>query len=93
MLLSYLKSEGYSSEKIEESGLTIKKKSGSGHYDRFRNRIIFPIQDNIGRVIGFGGRTFENSDQNIPKYVNTVENTVFHKGRYLYGFNESALYC
>ena len=57
-MLSYLKSEGYSSEKIEESGLSIKKKSGSGYYDRFRNRIIFPIQDNIGLVIGFGGRTF-----------------------------------
>ncbi len=88
-MLSYLKAEGYSNEKIEEAGLIIKKKSGSGYYDRFRNRIIFPIQDNIGRVIGFGGRDFGNNDPNIPKYINTVENTVFHKGRYLYGFNES----
>jgi DNA primase len=89
-MLNYLKAEGFSYEKIEDAGLVIKKKSGSGYYDRFRNRIIFPIQDNIGRVIGFGGRTFDSSDPNSPKYLNTVENTVFHKGRYLYGFNESA---
>jgi DNA primase len=89
-MFTYLKAQGFSNEKIEDAGLIIKKKSGSGYYDRFRNRIIFPIQDNIGRIIGFGGRTFGDSDPNIPKYINTVENTVFHKGRYLYGFNESA---
>jgi len=84
-LYAYLKSRGYTTDVLAESGLIVKKKSASGFYDRFRNRIIFPIQDTIGRFIGFGGRTLEkNAD--IPKYVNSSENLVYHKGRHLYGF-------
>lgn len=54
-----------------------------GYYDRFRNRIIFPIRDQRGRVIGFGGRAL--SDEDNPKYLNSPETPLFHKGRELYG--------
>ncbi len=89
-LLNYLRSVGFGAERIEEAGLIVKKKSGSGYYDRFRNRIIFPIQDNIGRIIGFGGRTFDDNNPDIPKYINTAESAVFYKGKYLYGFNDAS---
>ena len=54
-----------------------------GYYDRFRNRIMFPIRDQRGRVIGFGGRAL--SDEDNPKYLNSPETPLFHKGRELYG--------
>jgi len=79
-----LTSIGFSIDSIEKSGLILEKKNKKGYYDRFRNRIIFPIQDNIGRFIGFGGRIFED-DKNTPKYINTNENLLFHKGKQLYG--------
>jgi len=66
-------------------GLLIKKDNGQ-HYDRFRDRIIFPITDRRGRVIGFGGRVI---DQGEPKYLNSPESPVFHKGMELYGVFEA----
>jgi DNA primase len=66
-------------------GLLIKKDNGQ-HYDRFRDRIIFPITDRRGRVIGFGGRII---DQGEPKYLNSPENPIFHKGLELYGVFEA----
>ncbi len=72
---------------IEESGLIVRRKGGRGWYDRFRKRIMFPIQDNLGRFIGFGGRLLEEEDSESPKYINTNENSIFHKGRQLYGFH------
>ncbi|MFK8069012.1 MAG: DNA primase [Gammaproteobacteria bacterium] len=60
------------------------------HYDRFRDRIMFPIRDYKGRVIGFGGRVF---DQGEPKYLNSPETPVFHKGRELYGLFEARKRC
>jgi DNA primase len=68
-----------------EAGLLVQKTSG-GYYDRFRNRIIFPILDLRKRVIGFGGRVL---DQSLPKYLNTPETAVFHKGDSLYGLHLS----
>jgi len=88
-LLSRLNKMGFNSQLIEEAGLIVKNKKGTGYYDRFRNRVMFPIQDNIGRFIGFGGRIFDKSNVNVPKYINTNENTLFHKGRYLYGFYQA----
>ena len=70
---------------LVECGLVIKKDNG-GFYDRFRNRVMFPIRDQRGRVIGFGGRTI--SDE-TPKYLNSPESPVFHKGRELYGLFEA----
>ena len=79
---------GKSNEMIERLlavGLVIRKDNAS-HYDRFRDRIIFPIRDARGRCIGFGGRVI--SDQE-PKYLNSPETVLFHKGRELYGLYEA----
>ncbi len=69
-----------------KAGLLIKRESGDGYYDRFRDRVIFPIFDIRGRVVGFGGRTIGNGS---PKYLNTPETPIFHKGNLLYGINFS----
>ncbi|MBS0396135.1 MAG: DNA primase, partial [Proteobacteria bacterium] len=61
------------------------KSSGPGFYDRFRDRVMFPIRDARGRVVGFGGRVI---DQGEPKYLNSPETVLFHKGRELYGLYE-----
>lgn len=69
-----------------ELGLTIKRDDGNGAYDRFRDRIQFPIHDRRGRTIGFGGRVLDDS---TPKYLNSPESPVFHKGKELYGLFEA----
>jgi DNA primase len=79
---------GKSDEAIERllaTGLIIRKDNGQ-HYDRFRDRIMFPIRDNRGRTIGFGGRTMGDGE---PKYLNSPETVLFHKGRELYGLYEA----
>jgi len=68
-----------------QAGVIIPKKNG-GYYDRFRGRIIFPIFDLRQQVVGFGGRVLDNS---LPKYVNTPETPIFHKGEFLYGLHAS----
>jgi DNA primase len=71
-----------------EAGLIIKKeKERDAYYDRFRNRIMFPIRDRRGRVIAFGGRVLDKEE--TPKYLNSPETPVFHKGRELYGLFEA----
>ena len=67
------------------AGLLIEKDNG-GAYDRFRNRLMFPIRDGRGRVIGFGGRTLGDDP---AKYLNSPETPVFHKGQHLYGIHEA----
>lgn len=71
--------------RLTEAGL-ITAKEGKGPYDRLRNRIVFPIRDERGRVIGFGGRVL---GEDTPKYLNTPETPVFHKGRELYGLYQA----
>jgi len=71
---------------LVQVGLLIKKDEG-GTYDRFRNRIMFPIHDARGRVIGFGGRVIDAAD--TPKYLNSPESALFHKGRELYGLYQA----
>jgi len=70
-----------------KSGLLVDRKSGQGAYDRLRGRLIFPIQDVRGRVIGFGGRALE-ADQD-PKYLNTPETPIFQKRQAFYGFPDA----
>ena len=72
-------------QRLLDAGLIIKKDDG-GFYDRFRNRIMFPIKDNRGDVLGFGGRIIGNDD---PKYLNSPETTLFKKGELLYALFES----
>jgi len=66
-----------------QAGLLISRKS-QGHYDRFRNRVMFPIFDMRSQIVGFGGRVL---DQSLPKYLNTPETPVFQKGELLYGLH------
>jgi len=82
-LLVYLKRKGYSELDLINIGLIIKSPKGS-YYDRFRNRIMFPVFDYMGKVIGFGGRVLDDSK---PKYLNSPETPLFHKGLNLYGLN------
>ena len=72
-------------ERLLATGLVIRKDNGK-HYDRFRDRIMFPIRDARGRTIGFGGRTLGDGE---PKYLNSPETVLFHKGRELYGLYEA----
>lgn len=72
-------------QQLTRTGMLIQKESG-GHYDRFRNRIMFPIHDSRGRVIGFGGRVLGDEK---PKYLNSPESPLFHKGQELYGLYQA----
>ncbi|ASJ71126.1 DNA primase [Granulosicoccus antarcticus] len=69
-----------------KTGMLIKGDGGKRPYQRFRNRIMFPIRDRRGRVIGFGGRVLDNQE---PKYLNSPETPLFHKGNELYGLYEA----
>ncbi|WP_234121416.1 DNA primase [Clostridium hydrogenum] len=83
-LLHYMKNKGYTELDLINAGLIIQK--NNTFYDRFRNRVIFPVFDYRGRVIGFGGRVLDDSK---PKYLNSPETAVFKKGINLYGLNFS----
>lgn len=82
-LLSYVKKKDYLLDDIENLGL-IKKSQNGKYYDKYRNRLIFPIINHYGKVIGFGGRSI---DSTMPKYLNSPESQVFKKRYNLYGLN------
>lgn len=82
-LLDHLSSRGVPAEDVERAGLALPRKSGGGHYDRFRNRIMFPIPDGQGRIIAFGGRVLDDAK---PKYLNSPETELFSKRTALYGY-------
>ncbi len=82
-LLNHLRKLGYTDKSINNSGLVIQNKDGKV-FDRFRGRLMFPIFDIRGSVIGFGGRVL---DDTLPKYMNSPETSVYHKARNLYGLN------
>ncbi len=81
----FLISRGFRSEELESCGLSLKGKEGRGYYDRFRDRIMFPIGDILGRTIGYSARVAPGGDESQAKYVNTPETNLYHKGRALYG--------
>jgi DNA primase len=87
-LVSHFSAKGVPLESVEEAGLIISK--SGGYYDRFRDRIIFPIVDIHERVVGFGGRTL---DESLPKYLNSPETPVYHKSRTLYGLHVAKQTC
>lgn len=70
-----------------EAGLLIQRDDGKEPYDRFRNRIIFPIQSTSGKVLAFGGRILGKGGKGMPKYLNSPESPVYHKGEVLYGLS------
>lgn len=86
-----LRKKGFSDEDIFQAGLTIKKERGTGFYDRFRGRVMFPIRDANGAVVGFTGRVLdEKPDEQgrVPaKYVNSPQTVVYNKSGVLYGFD------
>jgi DNA primase len=103
-LLRVLSTKGFKPEDIEKAGLAIKSPEGNSWYDRFRSRIMFPVTDANGRVVGFSGRIFEevptrsavgtptpgHKDQSVgAKYINTPQTLVYDKSRVLYGFDKA----
>jgi DNA primase len=99
ILTQFLKKKRYNDEEIVESGLVVRKDSGLGYYDRFRGRLMFPIWDVHGSVVGFGGRVLEggchpngwSADRlkKQAKYLNSPQGLVYDKSRMLYGINKA----
>ena len=83
-LFKHLKEKGFALSDILKSGLVLENKDGKGYHDRFRGRLMFPIFDVQGRVVGFGGRILAKGE---PKYLNSPETILFSKSRNLYGLN------
>jgi DNA primase len=86
-LLRHLLRRGFSRAQVELAGLAIARREGSGAYDRFRNRLMIPIYDSVGKVIAFGGRTLDSSE---PKYLNSPETPIYKKGAQLFGLHLAA---
>ena len=86
-LMNLLKKRGFTETEIFQAGLTVKKDNGYSYYDRFRDRVIFPIQDAHGNVIGFTARTLKAEEN--AKYLNTPEGMLYHKGDVLYALDKA----
>ncbi len=84
--MKFLERHGYSQQEIFEAGLVVEGKGG-GYYDRFRGRVMFPIQDADGRYVAFGGRAIGDEQ---PKYMNSPDSPIFRKGELLYGLHLAA---
>ena len=86
-LLTHLQQvEGLAPELLEAAGLVVPRRGGEGFYDRFRHRVMVPICDRQGRIIGFGGRSLDGGE---PKYLNSPETEVFEKGKHLFGLDKA----
>jgi DNA primase len=81
---SYLGGKNAQTADLLKSGLVVVREDGNGHYDRFRNRIMIPIRDHTGHIVGFGGRVLDDSQ---PKYLNSPETPIFQKGHVLFGID------
>ncbi|PIQ92059.1 MAG: DNA primase [Parcubacteria group bacterium CG11_big_fil_rev_8_21_14_0_20_39_14] len=98
-LTDFLGERGYRNEEIVKAGLAVQKEiSNTQHppsniqiYDRFRGRIMFPVFDLNSQVIGFGGRIFEQTPEEIAKYINTPATLIYNKSQILYGLNEAKM--
>lgn len=90
-LVQFLSARGFTKQQVLDSGLALKKKSGEGSIDRFRHRIMIPLSDPVGNVVGFTGRVLaspgKTTTPDSPKYMNSPESAVYHKGRMLYGLH------
>jgi DNA primase len=87
-LIQHAAARKFSAELLETAGLALRRDSGTGFYDRFRGRLMFPICDEQGRAVGFSGRILtEEKDQ--PKYVNSPETPIFQKGRILFALDKA----
>jgi DNA primase len=86
--VNWARSKGHDLAVVEQAGLVIRKEGSDRYYDRFRGRLIFPICDEQGRVIGFSGRVL-SGDEKTAKYVNSPETPIFSKGRVFFGLDKS----
>jgi len=86
-LVKAMRAKGYTDQELKDSGLVTESKKNGNIYDRFRDRLMFPIIDVRGNVIGFGGRIMNNNDPNAAKYLNSPETTIFNKRKNLFGLN------
>ncbi|HYE60126.1 MAG TPA: DNA primase [Candidatus Kapabacteria bacterium] len=94
LLTKYLLKKGHSIDDLVAAGLTIQKdgadiRRGTGYYDRFRSRVMFPIWDVHGAVVGFTGRVLVETEYSGGKYVNTPQTMVYDKSRIVYGLNKA----
>ena len=87
-LLRYFGGDINAGKLLERAGLAISRDKKGGHYDRFRNRIIFPIRNEFGKVVGFGGRKLDEKEPG-GKYVNSPETEIYNKSKILYGLYEA----
>ncbi|RME56299.1 MAG: DNA primase [Caldilineae bacterium] len=85
-LRNHLLAQGYDEALQHKAGLLKFNEARNSYYDAFRNRLIIPITDRHGRVIGFGGRVLDDS---VPKYLNTTDTPIFHKSSVIYGFDKA----
>jgi DNA primase len=94
-LLDFLTSRGFEKEEISKSGVLVEKKGDGGnvesYYDRFRERIVFPIKDVTGKTIGYSARVAPGGDESQAKYVNTPETEAYHKSIALYGIDKAKM--
>ena len=88
-VLANLTRRGFSPEQIEKAGLIVRRKNSPGFYDRFRARVMIPINDVFGRAVGFGGRILSSANDMTPKYLNTPETEIFSKRSLLFGLDKS----
>ena len=88
-LFNRLTRQDFTPQQLEAVGLIAKRKNSSGYYDRFRARVMIPIADVLGRVVGFGGRIVNSADDTAPKYLNTPETVLFNKRNLLFGLDKS----
>ncbi|MBU0707320.1 DNA primase [Patescibacteria group bacterium] len=88
-LNNFLIKRGYSESDIFDAGLTVKKNRGSGYYDRFRGRLMFPLSDAHGQIVGFSGRILTSQDEKAAKYVNTPQTQVYNKSSVLYALDKA----
>jgi DNA primase len=86
--VNWAKSKGYELPLVEQSGLIIRKEDSDRYYDRFRGRLMFPVCDEQGRIIGFSGRVL-SGDEKTAKYVNSPETPIFTKGKVFFGLDKS----
>jgi DNA primase len=86
--VNWAKSKGHELALVEQAGLILRKQEGEGYYDRFRGRLMFPICDEQGRVVGFSGRVL-SGEEKTAKYVNSPETPIFTKSKVFFGLDKS----
>ncbi|MCK4592653.1 DNA primase [Candidatus Parcubacteria bacterium] len=90
LLSKFLKKKGYKESDIFSAGMTVKKDKG-GYYDRFRGRIMFPVNNISGQTVGFSSRVMPGADESHAKYINTPETVIYNKSRVLYGLDKARM--